>query len=714
MLEKGYVLDSRYEVISQIGQGGMSYVYKALDTKLNRYVALKVLKEEFSTDEEFVQKFRQEAQSVASLVHPNIVAAYDAVDEGELHYIVMELVEGRSLKVRIQHRGLISNDSAIEIALQTAEGIAAAHKNGIIHRDIKPQNILLSRDGTVKVADFGIAKAVTGETISTAVLGSAHYVSPEQAKKGVSDARSDIYSLGITMYEMVTGTLPFDGDNTVSVVMAHINKPMVPPEQLNPDLYPALNDIILKATRKNPADRYQTAEEMIADLKRCAQEPDGDFVFPDEPEGKTGEAAEQGSHKRTAEAGKKKSAVDRKVILTLVGIALLLIVVILSVFLKRSSAAGEDQRETLIIDREQAGLTGGESIEITEGRVMKDLIGKTEEEAKAIANEDLLKLTVQSRIYSDTYAAGIVIDQNPEAGSDVKTGDTVFITVSLGSELDSVLKSLKGKTTEEAIRRLTDVEVSVLGIEYKFSNDVPEGCVIGYIANDDPNEEASAAQNEGEEPGETKQDAGGSARSIRLLVSAGMESEGSHMPSLIGLQVSEAASVLESNGLRLGSIDKVPEGGERTGLITAQSEAPDTPVKKGTAVNVRVNWEPGDILSYELTEGLYEEPDDTEVLSPEFWYGSVDNVYTVGTATGPSGQSSIENIGIRLHQRLDDNDEYSVIAEPRPISGGTRLPVSYRVIRGAKGVARGIVEVYDADTDEILQSYEISFYPPEQ
>jgi len=711
MLENGTVLDSRYEVISKIGQGGMSYVYKALDRKLNRFVALKVLKEEFSTDDEFVQKFRKEAQSVASLVHPNIVAAYDAVDEGELHYIVMELVEGRSLKYRIQHRGMIGNDSALEIALQTAEGISAAHRNGIIHRDIKPQNIIISRDGTVKVADFGIAKAVTGETISTAVLGSAHYVSPEQAKKGVSDERSDIYSLGITMYEMVTGVLPFDGENTVSVVMAHINKQMVPPEEVNPEVYPAFNDIILKATRKNPNDRYQTADEMIADLKKCKEDPYGDFVFPETAET---QQLQPGNHKKT-EQPSPKIPFDRKVLIALVSVALVGILIAAGIFiLSDEEKSGNETRKTYISETKEADTDV--SIEIAENMTLPSVVGMTTDEAKTLLNTRKVTLVVEKEEYNDIYLAGIIIRQNPDEGTSVNAGDKVFVTVSLGSKLDSVLKSLKGITLEEATERLKEVDVSVLGIDRQFSNDVEEGLVIGYLLNDNPEKQETDTDTEetqvaSEELTGTKVNKGSS---IVLLISAGKESEGAHVPSLIGLEAGDAAAVLESNGLHLGTVRKIASGASRDGKITEQSEPVNEPVKKGTSIDVVVNWNPEDTLSYETGKTVLTDPNEDDELSPEFWYGSIDTSYLVGTLDGPSGSSDVKNIGIRLHQRMDDNDEYSVIAEPRPISAGTRMPVSYRAIRGAQGVSSGSVEVYDADTDTVLQSYQIQFYPLQQ
>ena len=249
MLNIGDMLDNRYQILSRIGQGGMSYVYRAADTTLGREVAVKVLKEEFAEDAEFVERFKNEARSAAKLSHPNIVAVYDIVDSGELHYIVMELVEGITLKNYIAKKGVLTNKETIGIALQAAEGIAEAHRNGIIHRDIKPQNIIISKDGKIKVADFGIAKSVSGDTLnSQSVIGSAHYIAPEQAKSKQTDLRSDLYSLGISMYEMITGRVPYDGDNTVNIVLAHIQNAMVPPSVYNHDIYPALNDICLLYT----------------------------------------------------------------------------------------------------------------------------------------------------------------------------------------------------------------------------------------------------------------------------------------------------------------------------------------------------------------------------------------------------------------------------------------------------------------------------------
>ena len=283
MLRPGMYLQNRYEILDQIGSGGMSEVYRAKCHKLNRLVAIKVLKEEFSTDAVFVKKFKLEAQAAAGLSHPNIVSVYDVVDEGSIHYIVMELIEGITLKSYITKKGRLGSKEAIGIAIQVAQGIAAAHDQHIVHRDIKPQNMIISRDGKVKVADFGIARAVSNQTIGATAIGSVHYISPEQARGGFSDSRTDIYSLGITMFEMVTGTVPFDGDNTVSIALAHLEQAVPPPSSLNPEVPVSLDRIIIKCTQKKPEKRYRDVYELIADLRHALVDPDDDFVA-EEPE----------------------------------------------------------------------------------------------------------------------------------------------------------------------------------------------------------------------------------------------------------------------------------------------------------------------------------------------------------------------------------------------------------------------------------------------
>ena len=278
MIKEGVLLGGRYEIIDKIGSGGMANVFKAIDRVLNRYVAVKVLKKEFSEDENFVKKFWSEAQSAAGLTHANIVNVYDVAEDRGLYYIVMELVEGITLKDYIQKKGRLTPKEVIGITMQVSSAMDAAHNNNIVHRDIKPQNIIISKEGKVKVTDFGIAKATSSNTISTNVMGSVHYTSPEQARGGFSDAKSDIYSLGITMYEMITGELPFDGDSTVSIALKHLQEDIVPPSELVPEIPYSLEQIIMKCTQKSADRRYANVAALARDLKRSIQEPDGDFV----------------------------------------------------------------------------------------------------------------------------------------------------------------------------------------------------------------------------------------------------------------------------------------------------------------------------------------------------------------------------------------------------------------------------------------------------
>ena len=278
MLKTGMIIAERYEIVSKIGTGGMADVYKAMDHKLNRFVAVKVLKPEFREDATFVKKFRSEAQAAAGLTHPNIVNVFDVGDDEGVYYIVMELIEGITLKEYISKKGKLSVKEATSIAIQVSMGLEAAHSHGIVHRDVKPQNIIISTDGKVKVTDFGIARAASSNTISSNVMGSVHYSSPEQVRGGYSDEKSDIYSLGITLYEMVTGRVPFDGDTTVAIAIKHLQEEMVPPSIYAPDLPYSLEQIILKCTQKSVDRRYNKMEDVIADLKHSLIDPQGDFV----------------------------------------------------------------------------------------------------------------------------------------------------------------------------------------------------------------------------------------------------------------------------------------------------------------------------------------------------------------------------------------------------------------------------------------------------
>ena len=277
-IRPGVFINDRYEIIDKVGSGGMADVYKAKDHRLNRYIAVKILKAEFSNDTKFVEKFRAEAQSAAGLSHPNVVHVYDVGDEDGMYYIVMELVEGITLKSFIERKGKLDVKEAVGIAIQIAQGMEAAHSNHIVHRDIKPQNIIISREGKVKVTDFGIAKAISSDTVTSNAMGSVHYLSPEQARGGFSDEKSDIYSLGVTLYEMLTGRVPFIGENTVAVALCHLQEEAVPIRDLEPSVPISLDRIVQKCMQKKPEYRYLTASALIMDLKHSLTNPDGAYV----------------------------------------------------------------------------------------------------------------------------------------------------------------------------------------------------------------------------------------------------------------------------------------------------------------------------------------------------------------------------------------------------------------------------------------------------
>ena len=284
MVKMGMIIGDRYEILEKIGTGGMSDVYKGKDHKLNRFVAVKVLKQEFGENENFVSKFRIEAQAAAGLMHPNIVNVYDVGEENDIHYIVMELVEGITLKKYIEKKARLSVKEAISIAIQVSMGIESAHNNHIIHRDIKPQNIIISKEGKVKVTDFGIAKAATSNTITSNVMGSVHYTSPEQARGGYSDEKSDIYSLGITMFEMLTGRVPFNGETTVAIAIKHIQEELPSPREYISEIPVSVEQIVYKCCQKSPDRRYQSMGELIVDLKQSLMHPDEDFVKVIDPD----------------------------------------------------------------------------------------------------------------------------------------------------------------------------------------------------------------------------------------------------------------------------------------------------------------------------------------------------------------------------------------------------------------------------------------------
>ena len=724
MLNAGYILDNRYEIEDKIGQGGMSYVYRARDTKLGRVVAIKVLKEEFAEDEDFIRKFKNEAQAAAKLSHPNIVAAYDVVDEGELHYIVMELVEGITLKNYIARKGRLSNKETIGIALQAAEGIGEAHRKGIVHRDIKPQNMIISKDGKVKVADFGIAKAVTGETVNAAVIGSVHYISPEQARSGIADNRSDLYSLGISMYEMITGHVPYEGENTVNVVMAHLSEALVPPAVENKEIYPALNDIILKACRKKPEERYQSAEELIADLKRCVREPEGHFVTCGEtlrksdgkqetdPESSGNGAEGTLSEKQNGEAAPDQGAAEgspeqpetdqiQRLMkygsiaagVIILGILLMIIGRVSGVF----SAFSKDPVETSSTATAVETTESSEAdyrISIQGEDLMPDIVGKTVAEAQAKLSTMGISLDSSKTEFSDTYYEGLIIQQDPEAEEAVIPGITVHATVSLGTKASYTLKQITGMSLADAQAALENAGVGTAEVREEFSDSVEKNCVIRWQSTGD-----STEVKEGD--------------SVILIVSRGKQEDLVRVPSVVNLSQDDARRTLEAAGLALGAVST--ENSETaSGIVIRQGVDANQSVARGTQIPVV------------LSSGTAEQqagPGEAQPFSQEphvqgaagssepAYYGSIDTVCSAGMASGPNAQGEFINIQIRLVQRAENSYEYMTLQDLEAVPAGTEFPVSFPSIKGIPGVETGQVQVLNADTGELIASYDVAFGP---
>ena len=511
MLNNGTFIANRYEIVGQVGTGGMSDVYKAKDHALGRYVAIKVLKSEFSEDTNFVSKFRTEAQSAAVLEHPNIVNIYDVGSENGIHYIVMEYVEGITLKTYIEKKGQLTYKEALSIAIQVGRGIQAAHAKNIVHRDIKPQNIIISTDGKVTVTDFGIARAVSENTIHSDVMGSVHYASPEQARNGYVSNRSDIYSLGIVMYEMVTGRVPFDGDSTVAVAIQHLQDEMDPPSKYAPNLPISLEKIIQKCTQKSPDRRYDSMESLLIDLRKALLNPNEDFVTlvpfsqdktrvltddevneikkkteavkQDEPEPEEDDMSEYDDDMSEydkddddAEEGRFLNSKMEKIV-GIMRIVVAIIIVIIVVYILGSffdvfhfgSKKNNSKNDTLV------------SEDVEESVVMIDLKGKTLDEAKTELKKLGLNVTEAGTEISDSYEKGQIIDQDVAKGETVKTGTTIKVTVSAGSEEENAkdvdVPDVTGKTAEAAMATLEDKNLTV-SREFEFSNDVPSGQVI--------------------------------------------------------------------------------------------------------------------------------------------------------------------------------------------------------------------------------------------
>ena len=614
MIKIGMLIGDRYEILEKIGTGGMSDVYKAKCHKLNRFVAVKVLKQEFSENTNFVSKFRIEAQAAAGLMHPNIVNVYDVGEENGIYYIVMELVEGITLKKYIEKKARLSVKEAVTIAIQVSMGIEAAHNNHIIHRDIKPQNIIISKEGKVKVTDFGIAKAATSNTITSNVMGSVHYTSPEQARGGYSDAKSDIYSLGITLFEMLTGRVPFNGETTVAIAIKHIQEEMPSPREFVPEIPISVEQIVFKCTQKSPDRRYQSMAELIEDLKRSLISPDEDFVKVIDVDGngetkaisdseferikkqsarrddyeetlrlnEPGRGSQQGGkagptkQKQTRSANRPQRPVrnnepeeeiyeeynPRMEKLTTVLAVIAAVIIGLIVIFLAGRAFGLFGPDTF------SGLPfSGESGQ----GVMPNIVGKTLEEAKT----ELRKAGIDYEISyeeSGKYAADVIMSASVAAGEKVSANKTVEVIVSAGQNGVSI-PDVTGKTEAEATAAL-EKEGFVVNKAEGNSDTVPKGSVMS------------------QSPQGGEKAPLGSA--IIITISAGSDNSNKvAMPQLLGLSEMDATVQLTELGLTVGKVEQVNyEDAAYIGLVCYQSYSVGEYVELGTAVDIQVSIGP--------------------------------------------------------------------------------------------------------------------------
>lgn len=584
MIKVGMIVGDRYEILEKVGVGGMAEVFKGRDHKLNRFVAVKVLKEEFRENGGFIKKFKEEAQAAAALAHPNIVNVYDVGDERGIYYIVMELVEGITLKNYIERKGRLTIKEATSIAIQVSAGLEVAHNNQIVHRDIKPQNIIISREGKVKVTDFGIAKATTSQTTTSTAMGSVHYASPEQARGGYVDHRSDIYSLGVVLYEMVTGRVPFDGDTAVTVAVKHLQEQMVAPTTYNSEIPYSLEQIIRKCMEKSPDRRYQDIGDLLADLKQSLMDPEGDFVQMvdldsqakttvmrkdttsrvkatrriqrEEEEDEEDEEEEEEDDEEEDDEEELSPAVER--IMTVVGVALAVIIVIvmLSLISRMLGLGKEDEPEEdnrpavgQEDDKEPKDEPEDDGVNTV---VMPDLLGKTSTEAKTELSSLGLKLTITGSESSTQYAAGQIIKQNIKVGERTPVGSTVEAVVA-GSGSSNTPTPSETEKPQEKVEEVT-------------------------------------------------------------------------VPKVEGQTEAGARSALEAAGLKAGTVTEANSDTVESGKVISQAPAGNTSAKKGTAVNLVLSKGPANV---KVTDVIgHEENRATGELQAAGFQVAVKDVYT--------------------------------------------------------------------------------------
>ncbi len=619
MISPGMLLSERYEIIDKVGSGGMADVYNAKDLRLNRNVAIKVLKLEYSNDAKFVSKFRVEAQSVAGLSHPNIVNVYDVGEDDTLYYIVMELVEGITLKKFIEKKGRLEINEAIGIGIQIAQGIEEAHKNNIIHRDIKPQNIIISKEGKVKVTDFGIAKAATSNTITSNAMGSVHYISPEQARGGYSDEKSDIYSLGVTLYEMLLGKVPFEGDSTVTVAFAHVHEEAVPLEEIDGMIPRSLSRIVQKCMQKKPDMRYESAGALIMDLRRAVSDPDGDYVEISEPVNdsptimitddvvravkeppRTPHRPKQEELLPEEEQMLNEDALDPKlerILKICSGVVAVIIVVVIILLVGKVAGwwGGGSKEDDKSVVSSHAGSSALPSVSSLPDQIfVPDLSGHTLEEAEKLLEDNGLKYTLEE-VESDKEA-NMVIRQEPEAGTQVEENSSVTIYYSVRKS-DVVIPTLVNYSVDAAKAELERLGLTVAGTSREYSDSVEKDKVCGT----DPVIGTSVKK----------------GSSVRIIISDGPKNELVTVPNILSRTEDIALERLADVGLRGSRESYAYSDKYKKDRVMAQSVKAGTKVEAGTMIEYTISLGPRPAEQEEPT------PEPTKAPSSARYVGTV-------------------------------------------------------------------------------------------
>lgn len=637
------VLGGRYELIEKIGGGGMAIVYKAKCTLLNRFVAVKILRPEFTSDEEFVRRFQVEAQAAASLSHPNIVSIYDVGNENDIHYIVMEYIDGITLKEYITRKGTLSWKEAANIAIQICSALEQAHRNHIVHRDIKPHNILITRDGIAKVTDFGIAKAVSSSTITMvgSTIGSVHYFSPEQARGGYVDEKSDLYSLGIVMYEMVTGKTPFNGDTPVAVALKHIQNQAAQPIEINPDIPEGVNDIIMKAIKKEQNSRYQTASEMLSDLNHVLREPEGGFVKyrseDDCPTVRINSLGEKGLAREMEEKDIKskkpvKKGAKKDKLATWLAVVTSFVIMLIFLVIGYKTVFPAIKDKDFVVD---------------------DYVGKRYEDVKVeLANYNIT--AEENLVPSDEYGEGIIVKQDIPQGTEFKTGgaNKIVFDVSKGRELIQ-LKDFRNKDYREAE---TYIE-NELGLETTVVEEFNDTVGIGLVIRTEPSFEGGGV------PPDTV---------VTIVKSAGPKLEMVEVPDLTGDTYNEVQKKLYDAKLKIGKV--VPENvSSAVDKVIKQFPLPKAMVEAESAVDIEFSISTGD--NGETGEGDNQKNKGKKiiyqpiVLDDEDKYGDAIKVYVVAT---PSDTNESKEL---INKPMKKGDFPLTVRVEVPENGSTKLHI---------------------------------------